>query len=105
MYDNQNKLAPPHIQNLLTHVSDIHSYNTRTATINKFYVMSSRLENLKNSFSHFGVQLWNALPDSIKKSAQRNLFKKQIHEVLINIFKQQNLYLTPSSILEIIKNL
>ena len=105
MYDVQNKLAPPRIQNLFTHVSDIHSYNTRSATTNKFYVMSSRLEQLKNSFSRFGLRPWNALPENIKKSASKNLFKKQIHETLINIFKQENLYLTPSSILEVIKNL
>ena len=69
----------------------------------KFYVMSSHLEQLNNSFSRFGVRLWNALPENIKKSARRNVFKKKIHETLINIFKQENLYLTPSSILEIIK--
>ena len=50
MYDVQNKLVPARIQNLFTHVSHIHSYNTRSATTNKFYVMSSRLERLKNSF-------------------------------------------------------
>lgn len=86
-------------------MSQIYIPTTPERQLSTKFVMSSRLENLKNSFSHFGVQLWNALPDSIKKSAQRKLFKKKIHEVLINIFKQQNLYLTPSSILEIIKNL
>ena len=42
MYDIQNKLAPVHSQNLFKHVSDIHSYNTRSATADKFYIMSSR---------------------------------------------------------------
>ena len=69
----------------------------------KFYIMSSHLEQLNNSFSRFGVRLWNALPENIKTSARRNVFKKKIHETLINTFKQENLYLTPSSILEIIK--
>ena len=53
MYDVQNKLAPARIPNLFTHVSDIHSYNTRSETTNKFYVMSSLLEQLKNSLSRF----------------------------------------------------
>ena len=44
-------VAPARIQNLFTHVWDIHSYNTRSATTNKFCVMSSSLEQLKNSFS------------------------------------------------------
>ena len=43
----------------------------------KFYVMSSHLEQLKNSFSRFGVRLWNALPQNIKKSARRNVFNKK----------------------------
>ena len=99
-------VAPARIQNLFTHVSDIHSYNTRSATTNKFCVMSSSLEQLKNSFSRrFGVRLSNALPKNIEKSASGNWSKKQMHETLscINIFKQENLYLTPSSILEILK--
>ena len=52
-----------------------------------------------------GVRLSNALPQNIEKSASGNLSKKQMHETLscINIFKQENLYLTPSSILEILK--
>ena len=104
MYDIQNKLAPVHIQNLFKHVSDIHSYNTRSATADKFYIMSSRLDQLKNSFSRFGARLWNSLPDNIRKSDNRKLFKKQIHEILINILKKENAYLTPSSILEIMKS-
>ena len=75
------------IQNLFTHVLDIHSYNTRLATTSKFYVMSSRLEQLKNSFSRFGVLLWNALPENIKMSTSGNLFKKKIHKAHINTFK------------------
>ena len=54
--------------------------------------MPSRLEQLKNSFSRFGVRLWNALPDIIKKTPSRDFFKKQIHETLIKIFKKENLY-------------
>lgn len=43
---------------------------------------------LNNLSIHFlGVRLWNALPETIKTCASRNLFKKQIHETLINIMK------------------
>ena len=61
-YDIQNKLASVHIQNLFKHVSDIHFYNTRSAIADKFYIMSSLLDQLKNSFSRFGARLWNTLP-------------------------------------------
>ena len=102
MHEVQNKLAPARIQNLFTHVSRIHSYNNRwSATTNKFYVISSRLEQLKNSFSLFGAGLWNALPGNIKKSSSRNLLEKQ---TAWNSLNKNILHLTPSSILEIIKN-
>ena len=32
------------------HVSDIHSYNTRSETADKLYIMSSRLDQLKPEF-------------------------------------------------------
>ena len=62
-------LAPVRIQNLLTRFSDIHSYNTRSRTTNKIYVMSYCLEQLKDSFSRFRLRLWYALPENIKTSA------------------------------------
>ena len=82
----------------------IHSYNTTSATADKFYI-SSRLDQLKNSFSRFGARLWNSLPDNIRKSDIGKLFKKQIHETLIKFKKKENAYFTPSSILEIMESL
>ena len=73
-----------------------HSYNTRSATADKFYIMSSRLDQLKNSFSRFSAWIWNSLPDNIRNSDNRKLFKKQIHEILINILRRENAYLAPS---------
>ena len=32
------------------------------------------------------------LPDNIRESDNRNLFKKQIYEILINILKKENAY-------------
>ena len=70
MYDVKKQLlAPARIQNLFTRFSDIHSYNTRSRTTNKFYVMCYCLEQLKNSFSRFRLRLWYALPENIKTSA------------------------------------
>ena len=73
MYDVQNNLAPDHIQQLFKHVSDIHSYNTRSVTTNKFYVMPSRVDQQKNSFSRLGVLkiAMSYLPASISYSYLR----------------------------------
>lgn len=39
MFHVQNKLAPVHVHDLFKHVSDIHSYNTRSAASSKFYAI------------------------------------------------------------------
>ena len=46
----------------------------------------------------------NSLQDNIRKSDNRKLFKKQKHQILVNILKKENAFLTPSSILEIMKS-
>lgn len=105
MFDVQNKLAPVHVQDLFKHVSDIHSYNTRSAASNKFYAMPSRLD-LLNCFSRLRVRLRNALPETIRKLKNKKVFTNQIHdEMLINISRTEHLYLSMSAIIDIIKNL
>ena len=105
MYDVHNNLAPDHIRQLFKHVSDVHSYNTRSATTNKFYVLPSRVDQQKNSFSRLGVRLWNALPENISKLKTKNLFKKRLRELLINILKTENSYPSTASIISKIKNI
>ena len=105
MYDVHNNLAPDHIRQLFKHVSDVHSYNTRSATTNKFYVLPSRADQQKNSFSRLGVRVWNALPENITKLKTNNLFKKRLHELLINILKPENSYPSIASIISKIKNI
>ena len=66
---------------------------------------SSRLEQLKNSFSGFGVRIWNVLPQNIRESKSKKLFRKQVHEMFINILKSENSYPSTSSIIDLMKNI
>ena len=52
--------------------------------------MSSALEQLTNSFSRFGVRIWNVLPQNIRESRSKKLFRKQVHEMFVNILKSDN---------------
>ena len=79
--------------------------DTRSATTNKFYVLPSRVDQQKNSFSRLGVRLWNALPENISKLKTKNLFKKRLRELLINILKTENSYPSTASIISKIKNI
>ena len=76
MHDVRNKVAPSKIQNLFNDVSKIHTYTTRSATSQKFYIQPSRTNLSKKSFSHFGAKVWNEIPQSIKKLPKK--FSKQL---------------------------
>ena len=61
MHDINDNKAPANVSNLF-HLFHIHSYNTRSSTSGKFYVKSTRLEIVNNSFSRLGIKLWNKIP-------------------------------------------
>ena len=67
--------------------------------------VSCLMDDIQNKLAPVHIQNLFYLPDNIRKSDNRKLFKKQIHEILINILKKENAYLTPSSVLEIMKSL
>ena len=99
MHNVKNKIAPANIQNLFRNVSDVHSYNTRSAAAGKLYIMHSRLELQKLSFSRFGARLWNNIPSNLKELNNKN-FKKQIHKMLIKILEAEDQYLDSESIVK-----
>ena len=97
IHNVKNKTAPANIQNSFRNVSDVHSYNSRSAAAGNFYIMHSRLELQKSSFSRFGAKLWNSTPSNLKELNNKN-FKKQIHKMLIKILENEDQYLDPESI-------
>ena len=84
IHNVKNKTA--NIQNLIRNVSDVHSYNTRSAAAGNIYIIHSRLELQKSSFSRFGARLRNSIPSNLKELNNKNL-KIQIHKMLIEILK------------------
>ena len=55
---NSNK-SLTNLLNLFEKTSTINLYHTRSSTSGTFHVKSLKLEIDKNSFSRFGVKLWN----------------------------------------------
>ena len=102
IHNVKNKTAPVNIQNLFRNVSDVHSYNTKSAGGGNFYIMHSRLELQKSSFSRFGARLWNSIPSNLKELNNKN-FKEQIHKMLIEILENEDQYLDPESIVKNIR--
>ena len=67
MYDVSHNFSP----------TNIHNYDTKFSSSENYYIKYSRLNNQKNSFSRFGVRLWNQIPAHI-----RNLSKKAFNKAI-----------------------
>ena len=52
MHDVRNRKVPSNILNLFSDTTNIHYYNTRSSSANKFYIKKSRLEIQKTAFSN-----------------------------------------------------
>ena len=102
MQDFRNALTPSNICNLFTNTTTIHSYNTRSATSNNFYIKRSRLEIQKRAFSRMGAKLWNEMPASLKK-LPKNLFKKKIKSILLNVFNEEDSFIDINAIISMVK--
>jgi hypothetical protein len=72
MYQYHNQLLPSTFDNFFTPVAQIHSYNTRSAARQTYYLPSIRTNYGKFNVRFLGPQLWNSLEDNIKNfSLQR----------------------------------
>ena len=77
MYDVHVKKAPSNICELFSYVDEHHYYHTRASSNKNMYCQFSRLNIQYNSFSRFGVRLWNSIPQNTKSLSKKS-FKKKI---------------------------
>ena len=90
MHDINNDKAQANMLNLFQKTSNIHSYNTRSSSSGKFYVKNLRLEIQNNSFSRFGVKLWNKIPSYIS-DLPKKVFKRALHKLLFDILEKEDI--------------
>ena len=84
MHDINNDKAQANMLNLFQKTSNIHSYNTRSSTSGKFYVKKNEIEIQNNSFSQFGVKLWNKIQSYIS-DLPKKAFKRVLRKLLFDI--------------------
>ena len=84
MHDINYDKAPVNMLNLFQKTSNIHSYNTRSSTSGKFYVKKNEIEIQNNSFSQFGVKLWNKIQSYIS-DLPKKAFKRVLRKLLFDI--------------------
>ena len=99
MHDINNDKAQANMLNLFQKTSNIHSYNTRSSSSGKFYVKNLRLEIQNNSFSRFGVKLWNKIPSYIS-DLPKKVFKRALHKLLFDILEKEDNYIQIPIIIE-----
>ena len=92
MHDVSNRIAPVLIRKLFTKTEDVHSYNTRSAYSENFYVKSSRLETQKFSFSRSGSCIYNCLPVSLRNESKKK-FKQQLRTLLKQMLENEDDYI------------
>ena len=92
MHDINNNKALVNVSNLFQKTFNIHSYDTRSSTSEKFYVKSSRLEIQNNSFPPLGVKQWNKIPSSIT-NLPKKAFKRVLRKLLFDILEMEDDYI------------
>ena len=74
-YKALNNLTPSNISNLLTPLSEKHSFSLRSSEIGLLCIPRSRSALYDRSFSHSASKIWNSLPQDIRTKSSLNAFK------------------------------
>ena len=82
MYKFHNQLLPSAFQSFFSKVDKIHSYNTRHAAKQSYYLPKARTNYDKFNVRFQGPVVWNAKDDDIKFSSI-SLFKEKLKQNFI----------------------
>ena len=99
MYDTFNKCIPSKILNLFIFTNDVHTFNTRSTSSEKYYVKFSRTNQQRCSFSRIGAEVWNDIPLRIRKYS-KNKFRSEVKDILFKIFSKEDSYLDTATIID-----
>ena len=81
MFRYHNNLLPPLFRNLFMTNSQVHRYDTRTAS--NYRVHSCRTNIKKFTILYQGPRIWNCLPASVTNLSSFSIFKNKVLEFLL----------------------
>jgi len=84
MYKFTHGLLPPGFKDYFCTQSDIHTYNTRTASHSALGISFARTNRRKKSLRIIGPYLWNDLPLKIRQSQSLASFKYHLKHYLLH---------------------
>ena len=83
MYKTQKGLAPDVFYDLYHSVTELHSYNTRSAYNGNLQIPLTNLRAGDKAISVSGARIWNNIPKSVKQAQSLDVFKRELKEYLI----------------------
>jgi len=84
MYKFTHGLLPAGFKDYFCTQSDIHTYNTRTASLSALGISFARTNRRKKSLRITGPYLWNDLPLNIRQSQSLASFKYHLKHYLLH---------------------
>ena len=84
MFKYEKQILPDFL-NSFQYNSQIHNYNTRSAT--KFHLWKVKSESEAKSLSHMGPLTWNSIPTGITSAPFQSTFKRKYKQFLLKQYK------------------
>ena len=86
MFKYDNNLLPPVFKNFFVSVSNIHKYQTRSATKENFYIPKAKTNYGKFNIRSQGAKTWNAIEESLRKVGSLKKFKNNLKSTVIKSY-------------------
>ena len=82
MFKYHYEMLPPVFTNFFSYNSSLHSYPTRTC--NNIHLNNPRILLAHKTLRHHGPDIWNTLPDFLKRIKFLTSFKRKLKTMLLN---------------------
>ena len=84
VYKCVNKLLPDYMCDMFQYVSSVSQRSTRQSASNKLYIPAKSLKIHAQSLAISGAEIWNAIPDEIRKIEDVHVFSKELYKLYFN---------------------
>ena len=82
MYKLTANLLPSFFHNMFLYNKNIHHYPTRVS--HNFHLSNPKISLASKSIRHYGPDIWNSLPTSIKSTPSAHSFKNNMKKYLLS---------------------
>jgi len=76
MYSFYNGGLPNHLDNYFAEIASVHKYQTRLASLQKYYLSRMKTSLGQLSLKYIGLKIWSNIPEKLKSSSLYSFGKK-----------------------------